>query len=298
MRILITGITGTLGTEVTRQLLLINNPNRLERPYNDIFYGIYSPISIIGFSRDEQKQRGFPYANQVTMVLGDVRDKQRITDQSRGCDIIMHFAALKCVDTMEENPDECHKTNVIGTDNVLIAQRENGIKRVCLSSTDKACKPINTYGFCKALAERFVLRNANNVVTRYGNVIGSRGSVVPMFFKSIEEKNSFDITDDQMTRFLIKIEDAAKFVIDSALNGSKNGLMIPDMKSTSIVELAFAIGRVVNMRPDKRVIGLRPGEKIHEDITDELNSFTAERYSTEELDKLMEEFYEKSQTEN
>lgn len=290
MKILITGITGTLGTEVTKQLLEYPSWS-FERPYGSPFYGLYGPLSIIGFSRDEQKQRSFPYAKdpRVTMVLGDVRDKQRITDQSRGCNMIMHFAALKCIDTMEENPDECHKTNVIGTENVLIAQRENNIIRVCLSSTDKAVKPINTYGFCKALAEKFVLRQRNNSVFRWGNIIGSRGSVVPLFFEQIKNTGKFDITDFEMTRFLLKIEDAVSFFIKRSF--ADPGLHIPAMKSTRIVELALCIGNVLGIKAQPNVIGLRPGEKIHEDISDTIDSFKADRYSTEELTELMREFH-------
>lgn len=225
MKYLITGITGTLGQQVAK--ILLKDPK----------------TQIIGYSRDEQKQRLLPKNDRVTLYLGDIRDRDRIAEASRGVDILFHFAALKCVDTLEENPDEAKKTNVDGTDNVLHAQRCNGIRRVVLSSTDKAVYPVNAYGASKMLAEYLVKRNQNNVVVRYGNVLASRGSVVGEFVKSIRQNKTVKITHSEMTRFFLTQEEAAQFVVESALS-EKSGLFIPDIKCTSVVTLARTIGKI------------------------------------------------------
>lgn len=274
-KIFITGITGSLGQAVSKKLL--------EAPEN----------KIIGFSRDEQKQRALlPHKNQ-TLVLGDVRDQRRVLEATRDCDYIFHFAALKCVDTLEANPEESIATNVLGTENIMGAQRTNKIKSVVLSSTDKAVYPINVYGNCKALAEKLVLRNSHNVVVRYGNVMASRGSAIPYFIKTLKEEGKIYITDKNMTRFFIRIEDAAQFVIDKAF-GSVSGLHIFNMKSISIIELGMAISEIIGVKkPNISITGIRPGEKIHEDLIAHhegiyLNSDNSKRYSKKEIFKMLE----------
>lgn len=281
-RVLITGVTGTLGQAVTKELLK------------------NADIHITGISRDEQKQRSLPVHKRFTPILCDVRDQRRLIETSRNMDMIFHFAALKCVDTLELNPEESIATNILGTENVLGAQRFNKIPRVILSSTDKACKPINAYGACKMLAEKLVLRNPNNVVVRYGNVLASRGSVIPMFVKSIKTQGIVNITHEMMTRFFLTIEDAAQFVIDSS-TVQKGGLKIyPNMKAVKILDLSYAIGEILgNPKPVVRITGMRAGEKIHEDLIHEfenlkpLNSFTAQQYSKEELIKTIRPIIEK-----
>lgn len=245
MKILITGISGTLGTHV-KDILLENEDNK-----------------IIGYSRCEQKQRLIPKHKNLILYLGDVRDEDRILEASRGCDMILHFAALKCVDTLEDNPEESIKTNVEGTMNVLHAQRMNGIRRVVLSSTDKAVYPINSYGACKMLAERLVMKNPNNVVVRYGNVLASRGSVIPMFIETIKNENKAYITNDEMTRFFLTPKEAAQFVIKSSFD-KDGGLKIPELKSASIIRVARSIANLMNRKPEFVNIGIRAGEKIHE----------------------------------
>lgn len=273
--VLITGITGTLGQAVSQKLLS------------------HKDLHIYGLSRDEQKQRLIPPHKRQTLILGDVRDQTRVLESTRNIDLLFHFAALKCVDTLEDNPEESIRTNVNGTENVLYSQRINKIKRVVLSSTDKACKPINVYGACKLLSEKLVLRNSNNVVVRYGNVLASRGSVIPMFVKTIQEKGLVEITDINMTRFFIRIDDAAEFVIQSAL-GKDGGLKIFNMKSVSILDLAYAISELIGVKkPIVRVTGMRAGEKIHEDLcheyerSDALTSQNSLKYSKDELFKLL-----------
>lgn len=247
---LITGITGTLGQEVSRILL------------RD------TAFKLIGYSRDEMKQMALKAHPRLTLYLGDVRDRDRLIEASRNCQLIYHFASLKCVDKLEENPDEAKKTIVDGTDNVLHAQRLNGVPRVVLSSTDKAVYPINSYGKCKALAEDLVLRNKNNVVVRYGNVIASRGSVIPQFVKSIMESNSVLLTHKDMSRFFLTPEEAANFVIDSSFEKS-GGLKIPDIKATRITNIVSALATILGKKPNSVIVGIRPGEKIHEDLKTE-----------------------------
>lgn len=276
MNILITGITGTLGQAVSRILL----KDKL--------------VHIFGYSRDEKKQAEIPKHERLTLILGDVRDQRRLIESTRNVDIIMHFAALKRVDTLENNPEESIQTNVEGTINVLGAQRANRIRRVVLSSTDKACKPINVYGYCKALSEKLILRNQNNVVVRYGNVLASRGSAVVDFMDSILAKNAYKLTNSEMTRFFIKIEDAAQFVVDSAF-AREGGLKIKaGMKACYIKDLADVLAEVLGHPvPDVEHIGLRAGEKLHEDLYHEyecggsVNSFNADHFSREELRELL-----------
>ena len=273
MKYLITGISGTLGQAVSKILLDKKD------------------TQIIGYSRDEQKQRLLPKNPKVTLYLGDVRDRDRITEASRGVDILFHFAALKCVDTLEDNPDEAKKTNVDGTENVLHAQRVNGIKRVVLSSTDKAVYPVNAYGTSKMLSEYLVRRNQNNVVVRYGNVLASRGSVVGEFVRTIRNDKTVKITHSEMTRFFLTQEEAAQFVVASAFAG-QGGLYIPDIKCTSIVTLARTIGKILNTKVIPQNVGIRPGEKLHECLRTleeggPIYSNTGTKFTeTELLDKL------------
>ena len=271
---LIIGGTGTLGTEVAKQLLA-----RKER------------VTI--FSRDELKQKITKAAlhndPRVTFVLGDVRDYQRVRGEVKYHDNIYLFAALKHVDWCEYFPQEAVKTNVLGTMNVVNAIKECGrTKRLTFSSTDKAVMPINAYGHSKALAEGIVGEagvNGDCVVriARYGNVLGSRGSVVDMFAKSLRLHESIKVTDVEMTRFWIKIEDAARFVIDS-----EPGLNIPDIKASKVTDLARAIAAMLQIEDyGLDIVGLRPGEKLHESLSDGLDSLTCPQYTHEELKSLL-----------
>lgn len=277
MKILITGITGTLGTAVMQDLL------KDEKHH------------VFGYSRDEKKQAEIPKHERLTLILGDVRDQRRLIESSRDMDMILHFAALKRVDTLEENPEESIATNVEGTMNVLGAQRINKIRRVVLSSTDKACKPINVYGYCKALSEKLVLRNKNNVVVRYGNVLASRGSAVLDFIDGMSRKGQINLTHRDMTRFFMRIEDAAAFVIDSAFKAD-GGLRIFDkMQACKITELIDAIADAIGYHSyGIKLIGMRPGEKIHEDLYHEyeregsLNSSNAPQFTKLQLKALIE----------
>jgi FlaA1/EpsC-like NDP-sugar epimerase len=272
MTALITGITGTLGTIVAERLLEDGSTVR-------------------GFSRDECKQAKIPRHERLTLYLGDVRDRDRLVEAARGVGLIYHFAALKHVDQLEANPEEAVQTNILGTENVLHAQRMLGIPRIVLTSTDKAAYPVNAYGMSKGIAERLVLRNPNNVVCRYGNVLASRGSVVEAFVRSLRDEKAVSVTDSQMTRFWITQEDAASFVLSAAAGGG--GLKIPTMKMASVTQIAAAVASCMNIHSyQTRHVGVRPGEKLSECLRtehegEEVYSHRAARFTDDELFQLL-----------
>lgn len=231
------------------------------------------PIRI--FSRDEEKQRRmraeFP---DIEYVIGDVRDAAAVNDAARGVGIIIHAAALKQIGTGETQPYEVVKTNVLGTENVC----RSG-PRVVLLSTDKAVEPINAYGASKMLAERLALAAGHSVV-RYGNVLGSRGSIVPVFREQVARGEPLTITDSTMTRFVITLAEAIALV-DEAIRHP--GLHIPSPKAATVAQFAEA---VAPGHPTVTV-GLRPGEKYHEKLADGVTSDTAPRISTAALAALV-----------
>ena len=255
--ILITGGTGSLGKALVRRLLDENEARR-----------------IVVFSRDELKQSQmkseFNDDPRLRWFLGDVRDIDRLKRALHGVDFVFHAAALKQVDTGEYNPSEFIKTNILGSQNLIEAAIESGVKKVVALSTDKASSPINLYGATKLTADKLFVA-ANNYsysygtifsVVRYGNVMGSRGSVIP-FFQSIAAKNlPLPITDFRMTRFWISIEDAVDFVIDSLHMMSGGELYVPKIPSMKIIDLALAVAP----NSELREVGMRPGEKLHEEM--------------------------------
>lgn len=255
--ILITGGTGSLGKALVKFLLEETNALR-----------------IVIFSRDELKQYHMKtYFNndpRLRWFLGDVRDLERLKRAFHGVDYVVHAAALKQVDTGEYNPMEFIKTNVMGSQNVIDAAIETGVKRVVALSTDKASSPINLYGATKLTADKLFVA-ANNYsfsygttfsVVRYGNVMGSRGSVIPFFKELAEKGEALPITDLRMTRFWISIESAVEFVIDSLKMMSGGELYVPRIPSMKIIDLA----RAVSPKAILNEIGLRPGEKLHEEM--------------------------------
>lgn len=258
--ILVTGGTGSFGKAFTQKLLAVAKPKRL-----------------VVFSRDELKQfemeqdlrhMGFDM-KPVRFFLGDVRDQMRLEMAFEGIDTVIHAAALKQVSAAEYNPFECIHTNVMGAENVVRAAIRSRVRQVIALSTDKASAPINLYGASKLASDKiFVAANSLSgrrgctfSIVRYGNVMGSRGSVVPFFQRLIErESDHLPITDERMTRFWISLDQGVSFVI-SCLKMMKGGeLFIPKIPSVRIVDLAKA------MAPDlpQKVIGIRPGEKLHE----------------------------------
>ena len=233
----------------------------------------YNPKKIIIYSRDEMKQwdmsRKYLNDSRVKFVIGDVRDKERLSRCLDGVDYVVHAAATKIVPTAEYNPFECVKTNVNGAMNVIEACIDKGIKKVVALSTDKASNPINLYGATKLASDKLFIAansfsNSHNTcfsVVRYGNVMGSRGSVIPFFISQIS-KGELPITDEKMTRFMITLEDGVKLVwhaFEDMLGGEIYVKKIPSMR---IKDIAFAVAPKLG----QRIIGIRPGEKIHEQM--------------------------------
>jgi UDP-N-acetylglucosamine 4,6-dehydratase len=254
--ILITGGTGSFGNTFV--------PMTLEK---------YNPKRIIIFSRDEMKQWDMSkkYLNdpRVKFIIGDVRDKDRISRALDGVDYVVHAAATKIVPTAEYNPFECIKTNIDGAMNLIDACIDQKIKKVVALSTDKASNPINLYGATKLASDKlFVAANsyANThdttfSVVRYGNVMGSRGSVIP-FFKQLANSGVLPITDDRMTRFMITLEEGVQLVWRAFDDMSGGEIYVKKIPSMNILDVARAVA------PDAKheIIGIRPGEKIHEQM--------------------------------
>lgn len=255
--ILITGGTGSLGKALTQTLL---SETKIRK------------IAI--FSRDELKQHEMrsEFANdpKLRWLLGDIRDLGRLEIALHGIDFVIHAAALKQVDTGEYNPMEFIKTNVLGSQNVIEASIKSKVSKVLALSTDKASSPINLYGATKLTADKLFIA-ANNYsqgfgtalsVVRYGNVLGSRGSVIPVFQKLALQGKPIPITDRRMTRFWIGLEDAANFVLESLIMMKGGELYVPRIPSMRITDLAEVIA------PNSPIIevGIRPGEKLHEEM--------------------------------
>ena len=253
--ILITGGTGSFGRQFVRNVLTHHNPRR-----------------VVVYSRDELKQyemqQEFP-DRRMRFFLGDVRDAQRTRQAFSEIDVVIHAAALKQVPAAEYNPMECIKTNINGAQNVIDACLDNEVERVIALSTDKAASPLNLYGATKLVSDKLFVA-ANNIVgrrrtrfaaVRYGNVVGSRGSVVPFFRKLIDEgATEIPVTDPRMTRFWITLEQGVEFVIQSLARMHGGEVFVPKIPSSRITDLARA------MAPDlpMKIIGIRPGEKLHE----------------------------------
>lgn len=267
--ILITGGTGSFGKAFLKEALESHNPRR---------------IAIL--SRDELKQSEmraqFP-DKRIRWFLGDIRDKDRLVRAFHGVDYVVHAAALKQVDTAEYNPFEYVLTNVMGSQNVIDAAIDAGVKKVVALSTDKASSPINLYGATKLTADKLFVA-ANNysysfgtatAVVRYGNVMGSRGSVIPFFQKLIAEGKPLPITDPNMTRFWITLPQAVKFVIDSFDQMHGGELYVPRIPSMRIMDLVEALKPGV----ETYVVGIRPGEKLHEEMIASDDSYRTLRQS-------------------
>jgi UDP-N-acetylglucosamine 4,6-dehydratase len=255
--ILVTGGTGSFGKAFIRELLDNHEPHR-----------------IVIYSRDELKQyecrQMFNDDSRLRWFIGDIRDLPRLNRAMHGVDYVVHAAALKQVDTAEYNPWEFVKTNVIGSQNVIEACIDAGVKKVVALSTDKASSPINLYGATKLTADKLFITGNHYAaayptrfsVVRYGNVMGSRGSVIPFFRKLGEAGESLPITDLRMTRFFITLPQAVKFVLDSFEMMQGGELYVPRIPSMKIVDLAQAVVPGAAMHNS----GLRPGEKLHEEM--------------------------------
>jgi UDP-N-acetylglucosamine 4,6-dehydratase len=253
--IMITGGTGSFGRTYTRTLLSRFNPER-----------------IIIYSRDELKQyeMGQVFTDpRMRYFIGDVRDEGRLTRAMQGVDYVIHAAALKHVPVAEYNPMECIKTNIHGAQNVITAAIANNVQKVMALSTDKAANPVNLYGATKLASDKLFVA-ANNMtggqdtrfaVVRYGNVVGSRGSVVPFFKRLIADgSDHLPITHPEMTRFWITLQQGVDFVLQNFSRMHGGEIFVPKIPSVRVVDLAHAYGPGL----EQRIIGIRPGEKLHE----------------------------------
>lgn len=253
--ILITGGTGSFGHHCVRFLLKH-----------------YRPKKLVVFSRDELKQFEMQQLFDdpcMRFYLGDVRDVDRLKQAMRGIDFVIHAAALKQVPAAEYNPMECIKTNVIGAQNVIQAALANEVEKVVALSTDKAVNPVNLYGASKLASDKLFIA-ANNIagghktvfsVVRYGNVVGSRGSVLPFFKKLLDEGiRELPITDARMTRFWITLEQGVNFALKAFETNHTGCIFVPKIPSVLITDLAASLAKDVKTK----IIGIRPGEKLHE----------------------------------
>ena len=256
--LLITGGTGSFGNAVLKRFLLTSH---------------FSEIRI--FSRDEKKQddmRSYLKSDKVKFYLGDVRDYSSIEPATRGVDYIFHAAALKQVPSCEFFPMQAVKTNVEGTQNVIRAASSNGVSKVICLSTDKAAYPINAMGISKAMMEKVAIAESRNLtkttvcLTRYGNVMASRGSVIPLFIRQIKNAEPLTITDPHMTRFLMSLHDAVDLVLFAFEHGKAGDLFVNKAPAATISDLAHAIKELANANNDIRIIGTRHGEKLYETL--------------------------------
>lgn len=264
--ILITGGTGSLGKALVAHIL---------KHFPEV-------KRLVIFSRDEQKQfqmaQDYPVDTypQIRYFIGDVRDRERLVRAFKGIDYVIHAAAMKHVPIAEYNPDECVKTNIHGAQNVIDACFETEVERVVALSTDKACAPINLYGATKLASDKLFVA-ANNMtgnnpirfsVVRYGNVMGSNGSVIPFFLKKRRD-GILPITEPNMTRFNISIQGGVDMVMHALFNAWGGEIFIPKIPSYRITDVAEAIGP----QCEHKVIGIRPGEKVHEEMITPSDSF-------------------------
>jgi UDP-N-acetylglucosamine 4,6-dehydratase (inverting) len=272
--ILITGGTGSLGKELTKTIL--TKWPQVKR--------------LVIYSRDEQKQfqmaQDFPESEYpaIRYFIGDVRDLERLKRAFGGIEYVIHAAAMKHVHIAEYNPDECVKTNIGGAENVIKACLSSDVKNVVALSTDKACAPINLYGATKLTSDKLFIA-ANNIkgnqdikfsVVRYGNVMGSNGSVIPFFMKK-REAGFLPITDLNMTRFNISLAGGVDMVLHAMANAWGGELYVPKIPSYKITDIAKAISPNCELR----VVGVRPGEKIHEEMitpSDSFNTYDLGKY--------------------
>ena len=278
-KIFITGGTGSFGKKFVSMTL-----NK------------FKTCQITIYSRDENKQwhmaQNFKNKN-INFVIGDVRDKDRLSHTMKGHSLVIHAAATKIVPTAELNPSECIKTNIDGALNVINASVNNNINKTIALSTDKACNPVNLYGATKLASDKLFL-SANNIdpikkmfsVVRYGNVIGSRGSIVP-FFIDQSKQNILTVTDKNMTRFMISIEDSVKMVWEVYKKMVGGEIFVKKLPSMNIMEIA----RAISPKSKIKIIGIRPGEKIHEQMISSADSYNT--YEFNEFYKIISPILDK-----
>lgn len=265
-RVLITGGTGSWGNELTRQLL--EN---------------HSPKEIIIYSRWELAQvmmsRRFSTYQNIKYMIGDVRDLTRVTECMKNVDYVFHLAALKHVPICEDYPEESMKTNVVGTENVVKAAKQNNVKMVIDVSTDKACNPINVYGSCKSLGEKLIIQ-ANDehsetkfVCIRAGNVMGTNGSIIPFFKDLLKDSDiKLPITDIEMTRYFMTLQEAVGLVFKATEHCFGWEVFVTKMPACKIIDIAKILSTHYKKELEYNVIGIRPWEKLHEELVSEYES--------------------------
>ena len=257
--LLITGGTGSFGNTVLRRFL-----------ETDV-------KQIIVFSRDEKKQEDMRIKlrnDKVRFIIGDTRNADSINLAMRGVDYAFHAAALKQVPSCEFHPMEAVRTNVIGTENVINATLLNGVQRLVLLSTDKAVYPINAMGLSKAMAEKVLVARSRTMgrndpvlcATRYGNVMASRGSVIPLFIERIKAGQELGITDPSMTRFLMSLEESVDLVLHAFTHGAQGDIFVQKAPACTIADLATALCELFEVPENIRIIGTRHGEKLYESL--------------------------------
>lgn len=272
--ILVTGGTGSWGHELVRQLLT------------------YNPKEVRIFSRNESAQfsmkQEFDNNQKLNFIIGDIREKDALIDASQEADYIFHLAALKHVPVCEDQPIEALKTNVIGTQNVIDAAISCNVKRVVYISTDKASNPSNFYGLSKAMGERLIIHantlnsNTKFVCIRGGNVLGTNGSVIHVFKKQIQEKQKVGITDLNMTRFFLTVQDAIKLVFKATFESLGGEIFVMKMPACKIIDLAHVLIEASNKENvEIEILGIRPGEKINELLLSSYESQTTIAYDDE-----------------
>lgn len=269
-RVLITGVCGTVGQELLRQLIT------------------RQPAEIIGLDNNEsalfflaEEYRAYP---QVRLSLGDVRDQDKLMEKMRGVDIVLHSAGLKHVILCEQSPGDAIQTNILGTQNVINAALANKVERVLFTSSDKAVNPTNVMGTSKLMGERLMTaanayRRGNGPIfasTRFGNVLGSRGSVLPLFKQQIARRGPVTLTDRRMTRFIMTLEEAVRLVMESAFLACGGEVFITKMPVARIEDLADVMIQELapqyGFHPDEievKMIGSKPGEKLYEELMNE-----------------------------
>ena len=257
--LMITGGTGSFGNTVVKRFLSAD----------------VSEIRI--FSRDEKKQEEMRLAlddSKLKFYIGDVRDYASVFHAMKGVDYVFHAAALKQVPSCEFYPMEAVRTNVLGTENVMNAASASGVRRVVVLSTDKAVYPINAMGISKAMAEKLMVAKSRAqrpgetmfCATRYGNVMASRGSVIPLFVTQLKEGKPLTVTDPNMTRFLMSLEDSVDLVLYAFAHGQQGDIFVQKAPASTVAHLARALREVFGLNNEIRVIGTRHGEKLYESL--------------------------------
>lgn len=260
-KILILGGTGFLGRALIAEILK------------------YNPAKIIIYSRDEVKHfnllKTFSNNPKIQNIIGDIRDERHLMHVTKNIDIVFHAAALKRIDMLEENVEESIKTNILGSLNVFKACITNNVPKVIFISTDKACSPVNTYGACKFISEKIFTNYDRSkiatkfIVARYGNVLDSTGSVIPTFTSRIQKGETLHLTDERMTRFIISKEEAVGLLFDALRYGIGGEVFVKRLPALKVTDLIAVLKEKYHANNNVEIIGLRPGEKIHEELINE-----------------------------